>query len=75
MFDVGYVSDLLLDLIKKELKHGSAGFALVVDDPDLHLEFVLKLIMSLLSLISFFLSRNFFISPLSSLLFNFPSSS
>jgi serine/threonine protein kinase len=45
MFDVCYVFKLALDLIKKELIHGGSGFAFVVDDPDLHLEFVLKLIM------------------------------
>jgi serine/threonine protein kinase len=38
-------SEPVLDLIKKELIHGGSGFAFVVDDPDLHLEFVLKLIM------------------------------
>jgi serine/threonine protein kinase len=44
VFDVSYVFEPVLDLIKKELVHGGSSLAFVVDDPDLHLAFVLKLI-------------------------------
>jgi serine/threonine protein kinase len=35
---------MFVDMVTKLLHHGSSGFAFVVDDPDFHIEVVLKLI-------------------------------
>jgi serine/threonine protein kinase len=45
MFEVDIGVSFVSDLIKRQLSHGGGGYVFVTDDPDLHLEFVLKLIM------------------------------
>jgi serine/threonine protein kinase len=43
-FQIKIFKLFFIDLVKKELNHGGAGFVYVVSDPDTNLEVVLKLI-------------------------------
>jgi hypothetical protein len=46
MFDLNYhFKFIILDVINGQLTDGGGGLAFVINDPDLHLEFVLKMIV------------------------------